>query len=50
MSRVKPADLQVDGKLDGNHEEDGEDAVLCPTLNGPNGLQKSGGQIVHGVM
>ena len=24
---VKPEDLQVDGKLDGKHEEDGEDAV-----------------------
>ena len=29
---VKAQDLQVEGKLDGRHEGDGEDAVLCPTL------------------
>ena len=33
ISRVRPDDLRVGGKLDGKHEEDGEDAVLCPTLN-----------------
>ena len=42
MNRVKPEDLQVDGKLDGKHEEDGEDAVLCPTLNGLKEWYKSG--------
>ena len=33
LGLVKPQDLEVNGKLDGKHEEDGEEAVLCPTLN-----------------
>ena len=32
MCRVSQADIQVDGKLDGKHEEDGEDAVLGLSL------------------
>ena len=42
MCRVSQADLQVDGQLDGKHEEDGEDAVLCPTLKGLKEWHKSG--------
>ena len=42
MGQVRQADLQVDGKLDGKHEEDGDDAVLCPTLNGLKEWHKSG--------
>ena len=34
MCQVSQSDIQGDGKLDGRHEEDGDDAVLCPTLNG----------------
>ena len=26
--------LRIEGKYDGQHEEDGEDAVLCPWLSG----------------
>ena len=42
LGLVKPQDLQENGKLDGKHEEDGEDAVLCPTLNGLKERYKSG--------
>ena len=34
LGLVKPQDLEVNRKPDGKHDEDGEYAVLCPTLNG----------------
>ena len=42
MCRVSQADFQVDRELDGKHDEDGDDAVLCPTLNGLKEWHKSG--------